>query len=170
MERLAEIERSIDRMRKSIDDLAEAARIGAGKVEAHSKKEDAAKIVREAHGPAAASAKERTTELTLGAIAEGLFVSTDRARLVQAIDKTVGFCARLTGEGGKVELSLEKSGDHARFVFVARGRASSLTMPDENKGGVQNIVAKAFVELLGSKIEIAIDDGAAVLSFKLPVS
>ena len=43
-------------------------------------------------------------------------------------------------------------------------------MPDDNRGGIANIVARALVQLHASKLEIALEEGAAVLSFKLPAS
>lgn len=164
------LERAVDRMRRSIDDLAEASRIGAGRVDVHEKKENAAAIVKDAEAPSANAAKERGAQASVGALDDSLSVEVDRGRLVVALEKVVGFASRLTGEGGSIVTSLEKSGADARFTVVARGRAAAITMPDDNRGGIASIVARAFVELHGSRLEIAIEDGAAVLSFKLPAS
>ena len=167
---IVRLERSIDRMRRAIDDLAEASRMGTGRVEIQKKKENAAKLVREAEAPANVAAKERGATVSMGTVDDTLTIEVDRGRFVQTVDKLAGFAARLTGEGGTIVISLEKRDGNARIALTSRARVAAITMPDDNRGGIANIVARALVELHGAKLAIDIEDGAAILSFTLPAT
>lgn len=163
------MERGIERMRRIIDDLVDASRIEARRIDLVRRPESAAQLVRDALSAAAPMARERTTNVAIGALDPDARVSVDRARAVQAISKAIAFTIRACGEGGLVRVSAEREGEGVRFSAHAKPPNGAVVAPSQDgRGGIPLVIARGIVELHGGTLAVDVSEEVTV-SFKLPV-
>jgi signal transduction histidine kinase len=165
---LGRMERGIERMRRIIDDLVDASRIEARKVDLVRKPESAAHLVRDAILAAAPMAQERTAKLVEGAVDADARVAVDRARAIQAISKAIAFTIRACGEGGTIRVSAERATEGVRFATQATPPNGAVIAPShDGRGGIALVIARGIVEAHGGHLEIEVGQRVSV-AFTLP--
>ncbi len=156
---LQRMERAVERMQRLIEDLSEAGRIDAGRVELARKPESAEKLVRDAIAASASVAAERSGVLEPGELDAEARVLGDRARLVQAFTKLVAYALRITGDGAHVRIGAKRRDDRVVFVVTAHpAGGASFTPPEEGRGGLNLLLARGLVELHGGTLLVESSD------------
>jgi signal transduction histidine kinase len=165
---LQRMERGIDRMRRMIEDLLDASRIEARRIELVRRPEAALSLVRDAVAAALPLAEERGAHVAEGEVDPALRVTVDRARAVQMLGKCLAFAARTCGEDGRVLLSAARDGDLAVFSVTATVPASA-GPPGDARGGLALEIARGLVELHGGTFELALGD-PTTMTIRLPAA
>jgi PAS domain S-box-containing protein len=115
------IARQLRQLTRLVDDLLDVGRITSGKVRLDLREVDLVAIVREAAETLEPTALAKGQLLTVD-IAAGRFPTKgDHARLVQVFSNLLANAVKFTPEGGKVNLSLLRSGDHAEVSVKDNG-------------------------------------------------
>jgi PAS domain S-box-containing protein len=115
------IARQLRQLTRLVDDLLDVGRITSGKVRLDLRGVDLVAIVREAAETLEPTALAKGQLLTVD-IAAGRFPTKgDHARLVQVFSNLLANAVKFTPEGGKVNLSLLRSGDHAEVSVKDNG-------------------------------------------------
>lgn len=160
------MERASTRMQRLIEDLLEASRIEAGNIELTKKAEDAADVVRAAIEKSTPLATDKGAKVEPSVIEEGLSVTLDKARTVEALSELVSISLKSTGEGGIIKIGVEKRDD--KVAFTVRGlapRATKTTAPDEARGGLALLIARGIVGAHGGTLVTeSTHDGARMLA------
>jgi signal transduction histidine kinase len=163
---LSRMDRAALRMQSLIEDLLEASRIDAKRIDLSLERERVAQIVRELLGSAKTLTSEKGATLAAGALDDEAEVEVDRARLAQALTKLIGFSLKATGEGGVVQLSVKREGPHVEVFVKAMppGGAPKGASHDEGRGGLALLIARGLVEAHGGQVRLeTTDDGPQVV-------
>jgi signal transduction histidine kinase len=162
------MERGIERMRRIIDDLVDASRIEARKVDLVRREEAAAVLVKNAIVAATPAAQERSTTLAEGTLDPSVRVSVDRSRMTEALAKAIIFTIRACGERAVVHVSAERIGDVVQFSTRATPpNGAVLATSHDGRGGIALVIARGLVDLHGSELDVVVGDRVSV-SFTLP--
>lgn len=162
------MERGIDRMRRIVEDVLDASRIDAHKVDLVTRPEGAAQIAKEAIAAAAAALNERGATIVESGVDSGARVLVDRARAAQALAKSISLVLRSCTEGGQVQLSAVRDGDFVHFLVAAPlpGGASTARV-DDGRGGLALLLARGIAELHGGSFDVRLAD-RVVVTLSLP--
>jgi len=145
---IGRMDRASIRMQGLIEDLLEAGRIEAKTIEFDRKPESVKTLLDQATAATKAMIEERGATLTVAPPASDARVTVDRSRIVQAITKLVAFAQRTIGEGGTVSLAAATEADKVTFTVKASSAASRArtgSAPDESRGGLALLIARALI-------------------------
>jgi signal transduction histidine kinase len=160
------MDRASIRMQRLIEDLLEASRIEAGNIELTKKPEDAGEVVRGAIEKANSLASDKGAKIEAAIIEEGLTVTLDKTRAIEALTKLISIGLKSTGEGGVIKLGVERRDD--KVAFSVRGlapRATKSTAPDESRGGLALLIARGLIAAHGgSLLTETLSDGSRMLA------
>ncbi|MBX3188293.1 MAG: HAMP domain-containing histidine kinase [Labilithrix sp.] len=157
------MDRATHRMQALIEDLLEASRIDARRIDLAIREERAAQIVKDAASTGGAPATEKGAAVNCDSIDEEARVLADRGRTVQLLAKTIAYAARATGDGGLIRLSVSRQGDTVVFTTRAAGPGSvSLASHDEGRGGLALLIATGLAEIQRGTLRIEGTDGLAI--------
>jgi K+-sensing histidine kinase KdpD len=167
---VSRMERATSRMQGMIEDLVEASRVDARKIDFNVTPLQAAQVVRDAVAAAAPVASEKGASVTVDAVDEDVRVMADRSRTLQLIAKVVAFEAKSTGDGGSIRLGVRRQGDSVVFTARAFGPGGmQVSPPEEGRGGLSLLLARGLVEAQKGAFRIDGGDGLTV-SFTLPAA
>jgi signal transduction histidine kinase len=164
------MERAIEKMQRLIEDLGEASRLEARRVELTRRPEPLARLVADAVAGATAIAAERSANLTVEPIAEPGSAHADRARIIQIFGKLVSYCVRVIGDGGTIAVSAGRTNDAMTVTMVATPAGNTPLPPvEEGRGSLALLLARAVIELHGGALTI---DHTAIMTirFTLPIA
>jgi len=167
---VSRLDRATSRMQAMIEDLVEASRVDARKIELATRSERAAQLVRDAVAAAAPKQTEKTVAVSVDALDEDAHVHADRARTLQLLSKLVAFASKATGDSGSIRIGVSRQDE--RIVFTVRGfgpGGSTVAAPPEGRGGLAILLARGLAEV--QKGTFTIDAGDALsVSFTLPAA
>ena len=115
------IARQLRQLTRLVDDLLDVGRITSGKVRLDLREVDLVAIVREAAETMEPTALAKGQLLTVDIAAGQFRTEGDHARLVQVFSNLLANAVKFTPEGGKVNLSLLRSGNHAEVSVKDNG-------------------------------------------------
>lgn|GEM_PF-314263 len=165
---VSRMERATSRMQGLIEDLLEASRIDARKVELTTREENAAQLVKDAALAAKPTATEKAAAVTCEATDDDAFVLADRTRTLQALAKVIAFEAKATGDGGSIRLGVTRQGDAVVFTARAFGPGGTpVPPPEEGRGGLALLIARGLVEAQRGTFRVEGGEGL-VVGFTLP--
>jgi PAS domain S-box-containing protein len=118
------IERSARTLERIIEDLLHASRIAAGGLMLIPQLVDVRSVIQVAVDAASADAALNGLELTWSP-GEPIWVLGDPGRLQQAVSNLLSNAIKFTPAGGKVEVSLDRAGHHARLRVTDTGEGMS---------------------------------------------
>jgi signal transduction histidine kinase len=167
---ITRMDRAAQRMQQLIEDLLEASRIEAKRIELVMKPERAGHLVRDAAISAKALASEKGATVVLGAIDEEAVVAVDRGRIVQAISKLVTFALKAIGEGGVIHLGARREADDVEIALKAMppGGAQGNASHDEGRGGLSLLIGRSLVEAHGGSVRLAASPDGPQILVRLP--
>lgn len=167
---LARMQRGIERMRKVVDELVDASRIEAGKVEIVRKPELAAQLVRDAVAASEAALQERGGAVVEAEVDPDARVAVDRVRAVQALANAIAFTMRACGEGGVIHVSALREDGAIVFTTAAAPPNGAIVAPShDGRGGLALAIARGLVRLHGGSFGTEIGARVAV-RFTLPAA
>jgi signal transduction histidine kinase len=152
---VSRMDRATTRMQLFIEDLVEASRIDARRIDLTLREESAAQIVKDAVAAATKAAPEKSATVSADALDEGARVRVDRARMQQLFAKAVAFETKVTGEGGKIVLGVSRDG--ANVVFTARALGPdgvAVTPPEEGRGGLALMIVRGLTEMQHGSLRV----------------
>jgi signal transduction histidine kinase len=166
---VSRMERATSRMQSLIEDLVEASRVDAKKIDYAIREEGAAQLVRDAAKAAAPSASsEKGTAVVCDALDEAARVMVDRARTLQLIAKVIAFEAKSTGDGGTIRLGVARADNVVTFTARAIGPGGvPVPPPAEGRGGLALLLARGLAEAQRGVFRIEPGE-SLVVSFTLP--
>ncbi|MFN7946537.1 MAG: PAS domain S-box protein [Blastocatellia bacterium] len=181
------IERAVRTQSQLIDDLLDTARITTGKLKLETAPTDLLLVLNEALVTVSPAAEAKRIDLVARLGHELLPFIGDATRLQQIAWNLLQNAIKFTPEGGRVELRLERDGQHARIIVTDTGRGiepeflphvfdrfsqSDMSRSRRHGGlGLGLALAKQLVELHGGTIEVA-SEGAgkgATFTVTLPL-
>ena len=121
------IERQVDHLVRLVDDLLDVSRIATGKINLQKETVDMAMVVAHAVETSRPQIDGRRHALLVSLPAEPVRVDGDFTRLVQVVSNLLDNAARYTDQGGRIELTLVRSGG-------AMGGEAALLVRDNGRG------------------------------------
>ncbi len=165
---ISRMERASSRMQGLIEDLVEASRIDARKIDLTPREEKAAQLLKDAAQATRSSAYDKSAAVTFVETDEDPLVLADRTRTLQALAHIIAFEAKATGEGGTIRLGVARQGDAVVFTARAFGPGGMPIPPlPEGRGGLALLIARGLVEAQRGTFSIAPAD-ELVIAFTLP--
>jgi light-regulated signal transduction histidine kinase (bacteriophytochrome) len=167
---VSRMERATSRMQGLIEDLVEASRIDAHKIDFAIRPERASQLLKDAASAAKSGTSDKGASVVADALEEGISVMADRARTLQLIAKVIAFEAKSTGDGGTIRISGARQGDSV--LFTARAMApdgSAVAPPEEGRGGLALLIARGLAEGQRGAFRVEPGDGL-VVTFTLPAA
>ena len=168
---VSRMERATSRMQALIEDLVEASRIDAKKIDYAIREESAAQLVKDAAAAATPAASEKGAAVVCDELDDSARVMVDRGRTLQLIAKVVAFEAKSTGDGGSIRLGVSRADHESRSVtFTARALGPGgvpVPPPGEGRGGLALLLARGLTEAQRGTFRIEPGD-SLVVSFTLP--
>jgi signal transduction histidine kinase len=165
---VSRMERATSRMQGLIEDLVEASRIDAKKIDYAIREESAAQLVKDAATAASPAASEKGAAVVCDDLDESARVMVDRARTMQLIAKVIAFEAKSTGDGGTIRLGVAKVGGVVTFTARAIGPGGvPVPPPAEGRGGLALLIARGLADAQRGTFRIEAGD-SLVVSFTLP--
>jgi K+-sensing histidine kinase KdpD len=166
---ITRMERATARMQGLIDDLVEASRIDARKIDLTVKSELASQLVKDAVS-AASSSPDKSAVVACDTVDDDARVMADRARTLQLLAKLIAFGSKCTGDSGTIRLGVMKSGDEVVFTARALGPGGlPVPAPKEGRGGLGLLIARGLVEAQRGTFRLESGDALAV-AFTLPAA
>jgi len=168
---VSRMERATSRMQALIEDLVEASRIDAKKIDYAVREESAAQLLKDACAAATPGASEKGAAVACDDLDDTARVTVDRARTLQLIAKVIAFEAKSTGDGGSIRLGISRVDSETRAVtFTARALGPGgvpVPPPGEGRGGLALLLARGLTEAQRGTFRIEPGD-SLVVSFTLP--
>lgn len=115
------IERQVHHMVRLVDDLLEVSRITSGKIHLQTERIELAQVLRHAVETSRPNIVETEHQLDILMPDEKVFVNGDMTRLAQVVSNLLNNSARYTPSGGRITLTLESRGDHAKIKVGDNG-------------------------------------------------
>ncbi|VTU13526.1 PAS domain-containing hybrid sensor histidine kinase/response regulator [Variovorax sp. RA8] len=122
------IARQLKQMVRLVDDLLDIGRITSGKIRLEAKPVDLKEVVAEAIEATAPAAENKSQQLRIEADDTALWVTGDRARLIQVLSNLVGNAIKFTPAGGHVHVRADRDGDKA--VLTVRDDGPGIASQD----------------------------------------
>jgi K+-sensing histidine kinase KdpD len=167
---IARMERATTRMQGLIEDLVEASRIDARKIDYAIREESAAQLVRDAVTAATPKPSEKSAAVFADSLDDDAHVMADRGRTLQLLAKVVAFEAKSTGDSGSIRLGVSRQPEGVVFTARAIGPGGApVSAPEEGRGGLALLIARGLVEAQRGTFRVEGGDGLAV-SFTLPAA
>lgn len=107
------IERQVAQLTRLVSDLLDVSRLATGRIQVNLEKLDMGQVVRHAMETAGPLLAQHRHEAALTLPAEPVWVHADSTRLEEIVVNLLTNAAKYTDEGGRIELSLERAGNHA---------------------------------------------------------
>ncbi len=165
---VSRMERATSRMQGLIEDLVEASRIDAKKIDYAIREESAAQLLKDAAAAAVPAASEKGAAVVCDALDDTARVMVDRGRAMQLVAKVIAFEAKSTGDGGTIRLSVTRQGDAVTFTARAIGPGGvPVPPPAEGRGGLALLIARGLTEAQRGTFRIEPGD-SLVVSITLP--
>lgn len=165
---VSRMERATSRMQGLIEDLVEASRIDAKKIDYAIREESAAQLVKDAAAAATPTGTEKGAAVVCDELDASARVMVDRARTMQLIAKVIAFEAKSTGNGGTIRLAVTKVADVVTFTARAIGPGGvPVPPPAEGRGGLALLIARGLADAQRGTFRIEPGD-SLVISFTLP--
>ncbi|MBS2020398.1 MAG: HAMP domain-containing histidine kinase [Deltaproteobacteria bacterium] len=147
MSLVTRMDRAVGRMQSLIEDLLEASRVDARRIDLAVRIEDAASLLVDAAKAASAAAGDRAPTVTADATDGTPKVRCDRARTIQLLVKVASYATKATGEGGSIRLACRANGATTSFVVHAFGPSGQpVRAPEEGRGGLALLIARGLTE------------------------
>lgn len=167
---VSRMERATSRMQGLIEDLVEASRIDARKVDFAIREERAGQLLQDAATAATPAASEKGAAVTCDPGDDAAGVMVDRRRTLQLLSKVIAFAAKSTGDGGNIRLAVTRDRDSIRFTARALGPGGvPVAPPEEGRGGLALLIARGLVEAQHGAFGIEPGD-SLVIAFTLPAA
>ena len=167
---VARMERATSRMQGLIEDLVEASRIDARKIDYAAREERVSQLLKDAVKAATPAGSEKGAAVTSEAPDDDTRVIADRPRTLQLLAKIIAFEAKCTGDGGSIRLAAARQGDDVHFTARALGPGGSpIPPPEEGRGGLALLIARGLVEAQRGTFRVEPGDGL-VVAFTLPAA
>jgi K+-sensing histidine kinase KdpD len=165
---VSRMERATSRMQSLIEDLVEASRIDAKKIDYAIREESAAQLVKDAATAATPTGSEKSAAVVCDELDDTARVMVDRARTMQLIAKVIAFEAKSTGDGGTIRLAVTKAAGVVTFTARAIGPGGvPVPPPAEGRGGLALLIARGLADAQRGTFRIEPGD-SLVISFTLP--
>lgn len=172
---------STDRLVDLVNDLLDASRLEAGKMEVHPRLFDVSEVVREVAAQMAARVTEKDQRLDLD-LPPGLpRVLADPARVRQIMINLVSNAHLYTGEGGRITITIDRVQDGVELAVADSGRGMSQAEIDEafdrfsrredggSGTGLGLSIVKSLVDLQGGSIDVTSRPGeGTIFTVRLP--
>ncbi|MEA2228226.1 MAG: hypothetical protein QOF04_1856, partial [Solirubrobacteraceae bacterium] len=172
---------STDRLVDLVNDLLDASRLEAGKMEVHPRLFDVSEVVREVAALMVARVAEKDQRLDLD-LPPGLpRVLADPARVRQIMINLVSNAHLYTGEGGRITITVDRVQDGVELAVADSGRGMSQAEIDEafdrfsrredggSGTGLGLSIVKSLVDLQGGSIDVTSRPGeGTVFTVRLP--
>ena len=167
---VSRMERATSRMQALIEDLVEASRIDAKKIDYAIREESAAQLLKDAAVAATSGASEKGAAVVCDALDDTARVMVDRARTLQLISKVIAFEAKSTGDGGSIRLGVSREDGVVTFTARALGPGGTpVPPPAEGRGGLALLIARGLTEAQRGTFRVEPGD-SLIVSFTLPAA
>jgi signal transduction histidine kinase len=167
---VSRMDRATARMQAQIEDLVEASRIDARKIDYVVREEPAAQLVQDAIAAATAKPPHKSATVTCDTPSDDARVMADRGRTLQLLAKVIAFEAKATGEDGTIRLAFAREGDVVRFTARAIGPGGApVAPPEEGRGGLSLLIARGLAEAQRGSFGVEPAD-ALLVAFTLPAA
>ncbi len=179
------LDRNITRLSSLVEDLLDAARYQAGRVDLHLEEVDLGALAADAVGSFQQAAKERALTLTLHDANEARVVC-DRKRILQVLYNLLSNAVKFTPDGGTVTVSLHMGPDGATVrladtgiglaaaeiprLFQPFAQLQESMVPGQRGSGLGLYVSRGLVEAHGGRIwvESAGPGKGSTFAFTIP--
>src|SRR4051812_21412603 len=152
---LSRMERAVERMQRLIEDLVEASRVDARKVELRKSVESVERVVRDSIAAGTPIASERNAKIEQGDVDKDARVNVDGQRIAQAMGKLFGYSIRIVGDGGTARISAQQNDGAVQIAIEATpAQGSSFSPPEEGRGGLSLLLARGLVELHSGSLSL----------------
>ncbi|HJR06247.1 MAG TPA: ATP-binding protein [Pyrinomonadaceae bacterium] len=183
MRALETIERNARSQKQLIDDLLDASRIITGKLRLELEPTQLKSVVESACYAARPAAEAKGIEIQLALDPEANLVAGDAERLQQVVWNLLSNAVKFTPEGGRVEVSLKRTGTHAQisvrdtgqgikteflpYVFERFRQADQSTTRTHGGLGLGLAIVRHLVELHGGTVAAESEGIGAGATFKV---
>ena len=178
------IQRFVGRMSRLIGDLLDVSRLEAGKLEVILAPDDPAKLVQEAVDTARPSAEANGIALTCDAPPASVRAWYDPERILQVLANLIGNALKFTARGGRIDVSVRKTGDEVCFTVADTGcgispeklehifeRFSQGSERDRSGLGLGLYISKRIVDAHGGRLSVESRPGeGSRFHFALPAA
>lgn len=165
------MDRASERMQSLIEDLLEASRIQAGRIDLAPARASALELVQEAMTEAQALAAEKKLSLTKGSVDDAAFVQADRRKTQELLRKVVAYAIRSCSDRGLVRIDVARADDEVVFEvtsIIPNHRPQPLKL-EEGKGGLSLLIARGLVAAQGGVFTVHTAEGTT-FRFTLPAA
>ena len=165
-----------ERLIRLVDDLLDAEKMEAGKMEFRLERVDLAELLRQSASDNAGYAATYTVSLHLAEPLPALTVEADRDRLLQVLANLISNAVKASPAEGRVEIGLARREGLARLTVSDRGggipeafRGRIFQKYSQAGGGAKGgtglglTISRAIVEQLGGRIGFDTEDGAGTI-------
>ncbi|HEU0030094.1 MAG TPA: ATP-binding protein [Kofleriaceae bacterium] len=188
LEAIDVIDRSTAHLVRLVDDLLDVSRITRGKIELEREPVDFTTVVREVIGDHRHALEERGLVVEPQIADAQIWVSGDRARLIQICSNVIGNAEKFTPRGGRIEIALRLAGGAAQLrvrdtgIGIHEDLIGQVFEPftqayqglDRGRGGLGLglAVVKTLVELHAGTVSIASPGlgGGTTVDITLPIT
>ncbi len=168
---LSRMERASDRMQHLIEDLLEASRIQAGKIELTPTRESMAALVRAAMTEAQPIAVEKKLTLAEGTVDDDAFVKADKRKTLEVLRKIVTYAIRQCSDRGlvRVEVTRRATDVLVDVVSIIPNHRPQPIKLEDGKGGLSLLIARGLVAAQGGTFAVETGEGTT-FRFTLPAA
>jgi light-regulated signal transduction histidine kinase (bacteriophytochrome) len=180
---IGSMERSVETMRRLIEDLLDVARIEGGRVELDRRAHSVESLIQEVVDMLHPIAREKDIQLRCSLENSSACVWCDRERIIQVLSNVIGnalkfsppstaVCIETRGKGSEIQFSVADAGagiDEANLPFIF-DRFWQAHEKGVSGTGLGLAISKGFVEAHGGRITASSQKGkGSTFSFSLPI-
>lgn len=137
------IERQVRHMTRLVDDLLDVARVTQGKIQLRTARIDLASPLQTAVADVRPQMDRRRQRLTVSLPPEPVWVQGDAQRLEQVFVNLLGNAAKFTGNGGSVDVRMERTRGEVRDSVTVRVRDDGIGMAPDTLPRVFDLFTQA---------------------------